>query len=357
MRNLDLLTAERLLSVKAPESLFSQSIPEAKQEYRVLVRRWHPDCQNLAVAPLVFSHVVSLYSLARRKLLDGSWSEPAEKIEEETPGLKRFRLIDRSIKAVAYTVARPFELGHMFIGDHSVAFEIQDEYADLYLRGLSHMRSIKFKNSEMAVEMSQYLPQVADAYKTGSSSILVVRKTPDQLLLADVLSHFGGKILPIEHVGWILNVLYNLGCYLSWANITHNAISPNSFFISPLRHTGMLLGGWWYAAPIDAQMSALPDYSLRFIPPDILRNKRADSRTDLELIKSIGRSLLGDAVGAQLLLDKSLPRAMVEWLQLPSTGSAAKDYASWKHGVLETSFGSPRFVSLKLEANHLYKED
>ena len=76
MRSLESLPAERLLCIKEAELLFSQSPRQAKEEYRMLARRWHPDFEKTPIAPRVFTHLVQLYELAQQKLEDGSWREP-----------------------------------------------------------------------------------------------------------------------------------------------------------------------------------------------------------------------------------------------------------------------------------------
>jgi hypothetical protein len=356
MRDLVSLPAERLLKISAPENLFSQSLLEAKREYRALAFRWHPDREKSKVAPAVFAHVASLYQAARRGLFDGSWVEPCEKVEVEVPGMKAFRLTDGSVRRFRHHRMRRFELGIMFINDHAVLFEVGHHFRDLFLNACASIESLAFSNEKMAAEMSPSLPQITDLFETRTSSVLVLRKTPDQLLLADALAHCEGRLMPIEHVGWILNVLLNLCCYLEWAGITHNAICPETFFVSPLRHSGMLLGGWWYAVGTGKQLIALPETSLQFIPEDIVRNKRGDCRADLELVKSIGRTVLGDPGGAHLQFDSNLSPALINWLRLPTSGKAMRDYSAWKHNVLPAAFGRPKFVRMNLSSLDLYKE-
>jgi hypothetical protein len=111
MRPLEQLTAENILSVKLPESLFSRSPGEAKHEYRILARRWHPDHQNEPEAVRVFVHIVELYGLARKKLAAGDWDTSCEKIEDQKPGLHRFRLTDNSVKTCRYRACR--QLNHI----------------------------------------------------------------------------------------------------------------------------------------------------------------------------------------------------------------------------------------------------
>lgn len=358
MRNLELLTSEKLLAIRSPEALFSCSKIDAKQEYRALARRWHPDRDDSPTAQRVFAHIADLYHGAVKKLRDGSWTEPAEKVDEETPGVKRFRLKDGSVKAIEYLSMRPFELGTMLISNDSVIFEVSNQFVDLFREAMVRIKKLSFVNNDMAAQMGPWLPQIEDVFTTCESKIVVLRKTPDQLLLADVLKHMGGRLDPIEHVGWILNVLLNLACYLEWSGTTHNAIALDTIFVSPLRHSGMLLGGWWYSAYVGQRLRALPDRSFHIIPCDILMNKCADGTADLELIKALGRELLGasDAGRAPGSFDETIPQPIQEWLQMPSSGSATIDYAQWKNEVLPAAFGRPKFVKLNLASADLYKE-
>lgn len=357
MRDLQSLTAARLLAVHLPEQLFSQSLVEAKLEYRELARIWHPDCSNDPQCVRIFANISALYKLAITKLTDRTWHEPAEKIEEETAGRKKFRQDSGAIVSFDYLTARRFELGSIYIGEQAVVYEVERQFADLVTNGVRQISQLKFPNAEMAIEMSNSLPQILEKFQTKDTTVVTVRKTPDQMLLADVLKFYSGRIAQIEHIGWILNCLYNIGCYLQWANLVHGAISTETVFISPLRHKAMLLGGWWYASRADAKLHAFPDRTMQFLPPDILVSRRTDHRIDLELIKSIGRELLGDAVGAGLQLNTDLPEGMVEWLTLPASDNAVEDYNAWKYGVLPDTFGSPRFVALELTPSELYKEN
>jgi hypothetical protein len=357
MRNLQELTAEKILAINLPEALFSQSSNEAKLEYRFLARRWHPDCDPAPNAVKVFAHIAELYRAARVKSASGQWNEPAEKIENQVAGTRTFKLDGGDTKTFQFRTIRPFELGAMYVADNFVLFEINREYVDIFDNGRKRMHTLHFKNDAMALAMSKYLPQIQETFKTAQNNIVRIRKTPDQLLLSDVIKHFGGQLKPIEHVGWVINNLLNLACYLEWSGIAHNAIAPETVFISPLRHSAMLLGGWWYAAKLGRRLTAVPDRSLNYIPPDVLRNKIADVRTDLELIKSVGREILGDATGASLAYEKDLPPDLVEWLLLPSTGRAAEDYRTFKREVLPNAFGSPKFVNMQLDADLLYKEN
>jgi hypothetical protein len=205
----------------------------------------------------------------------------------------------------------------------------------------------------MRAEVARYLPEPVSAFKTSGTAVLVVKKSAKHVLLRDLLEHEGGT-LAAEHVAWVISSLLNLACYLQHAGLTHNAISLDTYFVAPAEHSGALLGGWWYAAAHGARLTALPAPSLRLLPPDMLATKRADHRLDLDLIRSVGRALLGDESGASMGRASGAPAPLRHWLRLASSGDAVQEYDHWQRRVLIESFGARRFVSLHVSADAIY---
>ncbi|MBI1271887.1 hypothetical protein GC174_15790 [bacterium] len=341
MRNLKKLEAEKLLEITEPEALYSREPKMAREEYRSLVKAWHPDRTDHPMARTVLERLLALYREAKIKSLDGTWVEPVEKAEAEEPGRKRVRLEDGSIKAIFYYRRLPVELGNLYIDDHSVTFEIGLEFEELLkeARKTIYSLSSSFADKEMAIEMSRYLPEILESFRSRHYQYLVIRKTPDQFLLADA-----GK-LEKEHVAWILNNLYNLACFLEYAGITHNAINTETVFISPLRHSVMLLGGWWYSCKTGDELKALPDSSLEIIPISILESGRAGHAADLALIKALGLCLLEKG-----------ETALRPSLSAKTADTALEEYQKWKHEALESVFGEPKFVELKMDKASLYRK-
>jgi hypothetical protein len=66
------------------------------------------------------------------------------------------------------------------------------------------------------------------------------------------------------------------------------------------------------------------------------------------------RECLGDIRGVNLRADT--PKALASWANSISSGDALADYTAWNPGVLERSFGKPKFVELKLTAEELYRK-
>lgn len=339
MRDLKKLEAEKLLEITEPEALYSREPEMAREEYRRLVKIWHPDRSDHPLARTVLERLLALYKEAKDKSMQGTWIEPVEKAEAQKRGRKKIRLEDGSIKEIFHYRRLPIELGYLYIDDNSITFEIELEFEELIAnaRKTIYSLSLSFADREMAAEISRYLPDIKESFRSRHHEYLVIRKTPDQFLLADT-----GK-LEKEHVAWVLNNLYNLACFFEYAGITHNAINTSTVFISPLRHSVMLLGGWWYSCTKGEKLTALPDSSLEVIPRNILDRGRACHAADLSLINALGLCLLEEG-------DTTLRPS----LRARAADTALEAYQRWKYEVLETVFGESKFVELRMDKTSLY---
>ena len=345
MNHLATLTAESLLAIplSAPERLFTGDADQARQEFRALVSIWHPDRCRRAEANPVFQHLNRLYDAAVQKLQKGFW---------QTADLLTLRATDGTRYEISYRREHEFELGRLFIGAETVTWLVGKEHADLFENALAVINSLPFADGRMAAEMQPALPEIAAQIETRDQLALVMRKAPDWLLLRDVLDLCGGR-MDARHVAWIISSLLNLACYLDFARLAHNAILSNAVFISPQQHSSALLGGWWYAVRQGQPLRAAPAATVQYAPPDAITRKRSDIRTDLELVRAVGRELLGDMTGARLARDKAAPQPMLDWLRLPASGSPVRDYQTWQQ-ALKASFGERRFVKLNLSTTDLY---
>lgn len=346
MNPVTVLSAEALLAIPLaePERLFSGDAQQAKQEFRALAAIWHPDRRPAAGTPQVFQHLSRLYDTAVRKLRGGIWN---------LPGRLMVRATDGATYHIHYRKAREFELGQMFLGDRIVAYVVDKAYSDLFQNALEVINHLPCANPQMAAEIQPALPDVVRQIETEDSRVLVVRKTPDLVLLRDVLDHFSGR-LDARHVAWMISSLLHLACYLDYARLAHNALGADAALISPPQHRSALLGGWWYAVRQGQPMRAAPAATLQYTPCEVIARRCGDIRTDLELIRALGRELLGDVTGARLAREKAAPPPMLDWLRFPAPRSALDDYHTWQRRVLTASFGERRFVKLDLSADDLY---
>lgn len=337
------LTADKILAIplNEPERLFEKH--DLPYQFRAWVKVWHPDVNKDAKAGDVLKHINELFKRAKVKAADDDW---------QTPGEVVFRCTDGPLRKMRYRRRHEFELGEMFYGKSALTWVIEEEHADLVARAGDAITGLKYSSPRMRTEMERFMPKVISTFKvTDGRGGVVMLKTPDVYCMRDVLEAKGGKLAP-EHVAWILNRLYNIACFLHFNKLSHNAISLDTVFVSPEYHSCLLLGGWWYATPYDQKMIAVPARTSKIMAPG---TKLGSSRTDLALIRQIGRELLGDASGMHLVDDASVPARMTSFLRHPAGSKAVEDFSNWGQ-CLEACFGERRFVKLPVQESDIFRD-
>lgn len=345
-RDVAALTADFLLSISddEPERVFSEEADVAKKEMRKLAFAWHPDRNEDSQAGAVFHKVQVLYARAEQKRAAGTW---------EVPGQLTIKAANGSVFTLSYARRHAVDIGSLYVGRSVFAFEVGSANLDLVDEGLAQQGMLTYADSAMEAEFSKYFPQLVRKVETHTGAVLVYQKNQGQLLLKDVLEHFNGK-MPPRHVAWLISRLLNIACYLErQAKLSHNGIGVDTVFISPELHS-VALTGWWFAAGQGEPLKALSRNAAMYAPPDVLTAKQGNSRTDIELIKALGRQLLGDASGARLRGDASIPAAMVDWLELSTAQDAVSAFKEWQNRVLLDAFGQRRFEELALTFTDIY---
>lgn len=331
------MSAEKILAIPTtePERLFPNSLEEAAKEYRALALKWHPDRSSDPSAAKVMAHISALYQTVLEKIKSGRW---------EAVGVRIFKA-DRKTRKINYLTSRTFELGEMLIGTNLVTFVIPTKYESYVLRGLRAAGSLHYPNKDWEKDLSGYFPKVEKYFEAEDSAVIMLRKDPSSVLLSDLIRYCGGSLDP-KHTAWIISSLLNLCSFLEVSHTTHNALSPDTVFVSPKLHAAFLLGGWWYAAPTNKPLTAVPPYSHRLMTNLERERKTAAHRLDLQCIREIGLELVGDAI-------TDLPKPYREFLRLPAPASPIKDYEAWAK-VLTDSYGARRFVKLDVTPSAVY---
>lgn len=340
------ITAEALLEIPSiqPERLFSGEDEADRKLYRMLALGLHPDRHPTHAE--AFKHLGALKAARDRQIAAGTW---------RGPGIQELVLHGGKQLNIRFLRRLNFELGTLLIGRRSVAYLFRPEHGGLYARGVHAIRGFRYANEAMRKEMERFLPRIQLRAETTAGPVLVIHRPPDVVRLRDALDHLGGRMDP-RHVAWILSNLHNLGAWLQWAGLTHNAIDLDSYFISPRAHSGMLLGGWWYARDAGEPMTHLPATSAavwKTITAPGAGAREATPRLDRELIRHVARSLLGDPGGTRLLRDASLPEALRAWVTTPGVDDGIEDYAAWAR-ARAAAFGRRRFVVMDLTPQEMY---
>ena len=325
-----MLDRDQLLAIHRPVLLFPGNAKEARRTYHTLSKVWHPD--HPAGSHEVMSHITSLYQQALRKIADGLWEgATVVSIHEETI---TYDLHTRT--------SYPFLFGHTLICDNSVVYLYDAKYVEEWAWHANIAKTFHYASPKMQEEFERYLPRVA---RTGSMKdgrhVLQLHKTPDLICLRDVVTHCS-KLDP-KHVAWIVSSLLNLACYLSYTNMVHHEISPDTYFISPELHSGALLGGWSFACPTNDPVTHVSKRTYDVMPFAAKRTKLAMHLTDLELIRLTARECLAGTA----------PEPMQTWVHAVSTGSAVEQYKEWSE-ILKRTFGPRRFVRMAVNADDVY---
>ena len=327
-----------ILAVESPGELFSGDPNTLKSEYENLLFRYHPDMNHSPKAQDEFIQLQKLYELAQRGLTEGFWET------KDTLRCASYRMKFRRKLA--------FPLGRMYVGDTHITFLVEKKFESLWNNALNTIKNFKYPSDKMQKEMSRYLPSIKVSFDIPDYYVLVLNKTPDLILLRDIPT-----TVPEwdRHVAWIISTLHNMMCYLELSGITHNDISLDTYFISPEFHSGALLGGWWYSCVKGKQLISVPKTSYEMFSPKMKKTLIADHSLDKELLRAVGRELLGDKSGTRLLTGTSpAPSPMINWLRCATSKTAVQEYALWDK-VLEESYGKKRFVPMDVSAKTIYK--
>jgi hypothetical protein len=348
MPPVDTLTAAQILAIgpTEPERLFSADPDRIRHEFAALAKIWHPDRNGSSQARDVLQHVVALYDAAKRKFAMGEWF---------ARGVIRIDTVTGKSFALKVKRCHEFELGVMAVAGNRVAFLVEKKHVVLFKSGLRRINEIRYPDAGVRGDLARFMPHVQGVYETATHHVAMITKTEDVVLLKDLLVHLGGQ-LPPKHAAWVVSSLLNLACFFEVTSLTHNAISPETIFVSTKYHAAYLLGGWWYAAPSGGRIEFLPQATYDIMPRSIATRKRADIRLDLESIRAVGRTILGDPTGLELTRRKDIPKPMANFLRLPSSDSAIEDYQAWGQ-VLEDSFGPRRFIEPPISSNDVYPQE
>lgn len=332
-----------------PESLFGGEPAHQRDEYLALLKKWHPDRNSDAQASKVSAHISVLNKKAQEKLAAGTWSPP---------GVLKLSAADGHVYELRYVKKHAFELGELYVGKKIVAYVLNKALGDdLVKNGLFTFQNLQFADAKMEKEFAGKLPQLIKHFETQDSHVVVLRKDPDMVLLADLRDYMKastGKPLDPKHVAWITSRLNSFACLLQVNGLTHNGMAADTVFVSPAMHTAALLGGWWYAARESTALKGLPGHAVDVVPSAILKDGKADRRIDLEMIRAVGRDLLGDPTGTLLLRDKSVPPALAHWLTSAAPADAFANFHEWSDETLKRSFGARRFTELRVSFGDIY---
>lgn len=349
MKKIETFNENEILEIKetSPEKLFfGESENDLKVIYRKLSALWHPDkhINDGKDTSKVFVHIKNLYESALKKLENGTLGL----------GLSiKFLGDDGKEFILKYQIEKLFELGKYYIANEYVVWCFEKEYENNAKEGIRKIDSLRFADDKMKKEFSKYIPKVIKVINTKEYFVVVMQKEKGFLNLQDVLNHYGS--MDSKHVAWVMSTMYNLACFLKYNNLMQGGISIENYFINPENHEGYVIGGWWYSKHFGEKLEMLSTTAVDVAPVSLINKKKAEEGLDLEMIKLVGRTLLGDATGVYLSKNPNIHKRMILWLREATLGNSFKEYEVWMKEILKDSFGARRFIKMELTANDIYK--
>lgn len=326
------MTAAEILALTPVQAriLFPGDDVAVSRRFRALAREWHPDRNAGSEAASVFAHIAELHDVAKKS------ASPAvlERIFRTREG-RSFRF--------AYLARHETDFGEILIGAHHIAHIVPRDLGDLAQRAL--MFTPRFADDGMREEMERFLPRRHATLDTADAVVFVETKTPDQILLRDLL-----RLAPFDprHAAWMVTRLVNLACWLQWSGTAHGAIGPDTLLISPEFHSVALTGPFLAARSFGKAPIALPERTLSICPRYAIDGTAADERLDPELVRATIRECLGDSAGTRLAADPDFPKPFAAWLLTPARKGAQGDFPAWEQ-ARDASFGARRFVQWDLD--------
>ena len=333
------------ISLDRPERLFT--VADFTNEIRALNMLWHPDRCKHPDATIVFQRIKYLEKEAESRMANNTWDGPAKLNIKSTDGKSEFNFKYRRVMTI--------DIGKMYVGTEYLAYVVDPANEDLFRNGIKMIESIKYPAEKFEKQFKRQMPNIVKVINAEIGFVVVMKKTAELVLLKDLLDYLPNNKMDPKHMAWIMSTLCNMACFLQMNNIAHCAITPSNIWISPEHHSGVLLGGWWYARPNGEKLLALPSETISILPSTLFADKKAKTSYDGMLIKAIGLECVGDPshTGSRLLTDKSIPATVLNWLRSPSANDAVAEYRNWGK-ARDDGFGARKFVELVVDVNKIY---
>lgn len=220
-----------------------------------------------------------------------------------------------------------------------------DSYADQFL----HMtETIRYPNTEMEQELSQYMPHVSMTMRLADGRRLIAVNKAEGVYPLRLLG-----ILLDRHVAWVVSRLENLCCLFSYNNMVLNGLTVDNLFVDPQAYQIYAYGGWWFAGYEGGRVTGMSADVKHSLPRLIREQERCSSRTDLESLRYVAARLLGYDSRDGLKTDRLLPETFRNFLTGPPKATARKDFAFWDE-VLLASYGERKYIPLPVTREELY---
>jgi len=171
---------------------------------------------------------------------------------------------------------------------------IMEGNSDLLRKSLSNYQMLLKFNSTDDLHFHKYLPKEMKMENDKLKISFEHRAVP----LSSI------KILPQEHVNWVLSRLLEIIGWLEQKGYCHAGINLDSVYIVPETH-GIILTSFYHLTKEGQNLKTISGRYKSFYPHVVFIQKTAGSFIDIELSKRVAAFLLGDTSGNGTVLRKT----------------------------------------------------
>ena len=196
------LTADKILAMTSRDasSLFSGGAQDVRRGFAKLAAKWHPDVCSDPRAEDVFTHILSL----RGRVSGNSQNKKVKRIFKTKEG--------RSF-ATSPLAQRMVDLGEIVLGERTVSTLFPEALSDLGAKESQATSLFRFEDEKMKEQMRPFLPNLLRSVEIqGGGCLVIVEKTRDEILLADLLDKEGS--MPDVHAAWLCSGLLNICAWM-----------------------------------------------------------------------------------------------------------------------------------------------
>jgi hypothetical protein len=175
--------------------IFPNDVAQAKNIYRDLCKKYHPDTFADDRANDIISALTKLYNNAIKAIEAGTWEKSNFIAVKTTKG---------TTLNINYLYHRVFELGEYYVCNQHIIYIFDFNKKKYYNNYIKQINKISYKDKKMEKYFKNLFPQVISEYNTlDNKHIIVISKTKDVYPLRAVIENVFNNLKEILNISLV----------------------------------------------------------------------------------------------------------------------------------------------------------
>ena len=175
--------------------IFPNDVTQAKNIYRDLCKKYHPDTFADDRANDIISALTKLYNNAIKAIETGTWEKSNFIAIKTTKG---------TTLNINYLYHRVFELGEYYVCNQHIIYIFDFNKKKYYNNYIKQINKISYKDKKMEKYFKNLFPQVISEYNTlDNKHIIVISKTEDVYPLRAVIENVFNNLKEILNISLV----------------------------------------------------------------------------------------------------------------------------------------------------------